>query len=219
MKVVLLDVGGVIRDLRPSYEAFIKALQMSGVRLGNFGYEEYRSLRCIAESTKEFVELLLERRNIRDDDLVERVVREYRKIYYSPEFRRRLFPWAKEALYLLKTAGLSLGIVTNSSRKTVEKDLGDLINLFDVVVGREDAKIKPNPDGILAALSTTGHSRDEAVYVGDSKIDALAARGAGVLSIGVETGFCDRERLERYFDRVYRDLFVFAKEIIRSADR
>jgi phosphoglycolate phosphatase len=48
---------------------------------------------------------------------------------------------------------------------------------------------KPDPHGALALLDENGVRADEAVMIGDSEIDVLTARNAGMYSVGLTYGF------------------------------
>lgn len=63
-------------------------------------------------------------------------------------------------------------------------DLGDAV---DAVVGRDTVETrKPDPEPLLATVDRLGVSPAEALFVGDSRRDALAAERAGVDFLGVE---------------------------------
>ena len=55
---------------------------------------------------------------------------------------------------------------------------------------------KPNPDGVLLVLEKLGIKKEKAVYVGDSEVDCITARNAGVDCIGVTWGFRSAETLK-----------------------
>ncbi len=62
--------------------------------------------------------------------------------------------------------------------------------LFDVVLTGSDAeRLKPAPDLLRLALERLGVSAREAVMVGDSSNDALAARAAGTALMLVDGGY------------------------------
>lgn len=54
---------------------------------------------------------------------------------------------------------------------------------------------KPDPECILRVLETLRARPQEAVYVGDSEPDGMAAWAAGVPFVGVLTGVTSRARL------------------------
>ena len=70
-----------------------------------------------------------------------------------------IFPLVAEAVHALKRRGLALGIVSSKFRYRIEHVLQreDLRGDFDVIVGREDViAAKPNPEGLLTAMSALG---------------------------------------------------------------
>jgi HAD superfamily hydrolase (TIGR01549 family) len=98
----------------------------------------------------------------------------------------------------LKKSGVKVGLVSNSGSKGVKLALKkfDLDRFFDVVITRDDVKrIKPNGDCIRKALSTLGYRQNDAAYVGDSWIDVMAAKDAGVMAIAIVGGISPKEKL------------------------
>lgn len=79
----------------------------------------------------------------------------------------------------------ALGVVTARPRKDAEEFLArfELTEIFDTVVAREDAPSKPDPAPVRLALERLGVSR--AWMLGDTVDDLAAARGAGLVPIGV----------------------------------
>ena len=98
----------------------------------------------------------------------------------------------------LKKEGIKTAVVTNKMQEAAV----DIVNLFfsgliDVTVGQVDGVAqKPQPDGIYYALEKLCVSKENAVYVGDSEVDCLTARNAGIPCIGVSWGFRERSVLE-----------------------
>lgn len=63
----------------------------------------------------------------------------------------------------------------------------DLADAVDAVVGRDSVETrKPDPEPLLTTLDRLDVSPTEAVFVGDSQRDTLAAQRAGVDFLGVE---------------------------------
>ena len=75
--------------------------------------------------------------------------------------------------------------MTGRPRADAERFLADfgLADLFDTVVCMEDAPAKPSPAPVAIALDALAVQR--AWMIGDTPDDAVAARNAGVLPIGV----------------------------------
>lgn len=87
------------------------------------------------------------------------------------------------ALARLRSAGLLLGVVSNSDGR-VEQALAaaGLREFFDVVVDSGLAGVeKPDPRIFRLALEALAVSPDEAIYIGDIyEVDAIGARAAGL---------------------------------------
>jgi phosphoglycolate phosphatase-like HAD superfamily hydrolase len=81
----------------------------------------------------------------------------------------------------------------------VDIDAADqgLIDLFDVIVTRDDVRrLKPHPEPVLQAMEKLEAEADRCVMVGDTSVDVLAARAAGINSIAVLCGFGQRQDLK-----------------------
>lgn len=95
----------------------------------------------------------------------------------------KLIPGTRELLSWLREKNLRCGLVTNNSRRSVNAILVRHPLSFDVVVTREDATMKPAPDLFLLALDKLGCNASDAVAVGDTHLDAIAAHRAGIRAI------------------------------------
>jgi len=120
----------------------------------------------------------------------------------------RPLPGARELLAYLSRAGVPWAIATSgrseSARPTLET-LG-LDPKVPVVTRDMVGHAKPDPDLFLAAAERLGVPIDEAVVVGDSVWDLLAARRARALGVGLLSGGYGQDELERAGAyRVYQD--------------
>jgi phosphoglycolate phosphatase len=103
-----------------------------------------------------------------------------------------IYDGVRETLTDLHRRGISLAICTNkpegSARRLVsELGLDDMIAL---VAGGDSYPVrKPDPGHLLRPLEQLGLDRRHAVMVGDSHIDADAARDAGIPFIAVSYGY------------------------------
>ena len=60
----------------------------------------------------------------------------------------------------------------------------DLRSAFDLVLTRDEVPMKPDPAGIVKAMTTFGAAAGRTVMVGDSWLDGKAAHSASVPFIG-----------------------------------
>ena len=69
--------------------------------------------------------------------------------------------------------------------------------LFDICRGGIDGvPLKPAPDAVFAILDELGLSADEAIFVGDTKVDIETGKNADLFSVGVLWGFRDEAELK-----------------------
>ena len=86
-----------------------------------------------------------------------------------------------------KLAVLSNKPVHPSRQIVTALGLGEFF--FQVYGGNSFATKKPDPAGVEALLAEAGARPEEAMLVGDSDIDVITARNAGIWSCGVSYGF------------------------------
>jgi len=112
----------------------------------------------------------------------------------------RPFEGTREVLTELRRRGYSIAVVTSKGRELGLRGLKlcSLDDLLDSAIFLEDTRVhKPHPEPILVALERLNTSADAAVYVGDSRHDIVAARAAGVRTVGALWGPLPRTELER----------------------
>jgi len=106
-----------------------------------------------------------------------------------------------EALRELTSQGMTLGIVSTKYRYRITHILKreELLHHFDVIVGGEDVEShKPDPEGLLLALSRLSASHRDCLYVGDSVVDGELARRGGVRFAAVCSGVTESDELQRF---------------------
>jgi HAD superfamily hydrolase (TIGR01509 family) len=120
---------------------------------------------------------------------------------------RRPLPGAQDLLAFLQREGIPFGIATSGRRPEIDASLEALaVPAETVVVERGDVvRAKPEPDLFLTCASRLGADVRDCYVVGDAVWDLLAARRAGMLSIGLLTGgYGEAELLGAGAFRVYR---------------
>jgi len=92
---------------------------------------------------------------------------------------------------------LPIGVVTGRPKSDAEEVLTrfGMLDSISALVTREDARSKPDPAPVRLALERLGV--DRAWMVGDTPDDVAAARGAGVVPIGVVAPGDDPDRARR----------------------
>jgi phosphoglycolate phosphatase len=107
-----------------------------------------------------------------------------------------LMPGAREAIEGARAAGFATAVWTNNAREVSATALErfDLLSVLDLVVTRDEMRaLKPDPDGWRVIAEHFGAHHD-AVVVGDSWVDGVAAAGAGIAFVAYRTKQADLTR-------------------------
>jgi phosphoglycolate phosphatase-like HAD superfamily hydrolase len=147
----------------------------------------------------------------------ERLSRRHGELFLELLPVRRPLTGAPELLRRLHAAGVPYGIATSGVHPEIDASLEVLgVPLGVVVIDRGDVlRAKPEPDLFLACQERMGVRREDCYVVGDAVWDLLAARRAGMLSVGLLSGgYGEDELIKAGAFRVYRD----AQELLDSLD-
>ena len=104
-------------------------------------------------------------------------------------------------LETLKQQGHTLAVASNKYQAATEKIVEKLFpGIFDVVLGeRENVARKPDPQIVWDIVEAIGRKGEEAIedalYIGDSLVDADTAKAAKLPFVACTWGFCTREQL------------------------
>ena len=103
-----------------------------------------------------------------------------------------LYPGVKETLKKLDNGERRLAVLTNKPVRisgAILDGLGVGAHFFRVYGGNSFEQKKPHPVGIETLMRETGIAKDRTLMVGDSAVDVLTARNAGIPCCGVTYGF------------------------------
>jgi len=151
------------------------------------------------------------------DEETERLQQRHGELFREILPERLALPGAVELLSELRQERIPHGIATSGRRPEIDASL-DALGIADetVVVARGDVdRAKPEPDLFLTCAERIGVAAGDCYVVGDAVWDLLAARRAGMLSVGLLSGGYGEDELTRAGAfRVYRD----AAELRASLD-
>ena len=203
LKAALLDIDGTLVD---SNDLHVKAWQAAFRRHGKEIPAEALHAQMGKGGDLVVAEFLSEAERRRcgkaiEDAHVEIFVRDFQP-------HERPLPGVRPLMQRFKAEGMRIVLATSAREEEIRAHLRVLQvdDLVDSRTGADDAgHSKPCPDLFEAAL---GELRpQEAIVVGDSPWDAVAARKAGIPMLGVLTGGFRREALlSRGASAVYSDL-------------
>lgn len=218
----LFDLDGTLIDsVYQHVLAWREALEQGGIRLA-----VWRIHRRIGMSGGLFVNALLREtgRDITTEE-AERLQQFHAVAYAKLVSQVRPLPGAEQLLAHLSKTQVPYAIATSGRPESAGPSLKMLNAPPQVpVVTRDQVRYaKPDPDLFLAAAERLGVSIHNAIVVGDSVWDLLAAQRARALGVGLLSGGYGQEELERAGAyRVYQDpldLLTHLDELgIRRAD-
>jgi HAD superfamily hydrolase (TIGR01509 family) len=186
----ILDVDGTLVDTNYQHAlAWYRAFRSQGVVL-----PVWRIHRHIGMGGDQLVEALCGEQAEREHG---DAVREAEKPLYKEMIGEvEPLPGAKELLRDLKRRGHPIVLASSAKREEVDHylDLLEARELADGWTTSADVEAtKPEPDLVQAAIAKAGAG--DAAMVGDSTWDCVAAKRAGIETVGVLTGGFSREEL------------------------
>ena len=201
----VFDLDGTLVD--SVYEhvlAWREALERVGVELS-----VWRIHRRIGMSGGLLVDALLrETERQVTPDQAEQMKRFHAAAYARLSGSVRPLPGARELLRLLTELGVPWAIATSGWMESARPML-ELLGVparVPIVTRDQVAHAKPDPDLFIAAVERLGVAVTDAVVVGDSVWDLLAARRTRALGVGLLSGGYGQDELERAGAyRVYQD--------------
>jgi HAD superfamily hydrolase (TIGR01549 family) len=109
----------------------------------------------------------------------------------------KVYDGVHDLLADLKAAGQPLAIVTKSPDMVARAFIREHGWPIETVIGyHQVTRRKPDPEGLLLAMSKASASPNSTYHVGDQAQDTEASRGAGVIALGAAWGTDDRHGLK-----------------------
>jgi len=94
-----------------------------------------------------------------------------------------LMDGATELIEMLHQRGIRCALITNNSRRSVDALLERYPLRFDLILSREDGARKPDPGIFATACERLEVVPEEALVLGDTHYDAVAAHRAGIRDV------------------------------------
>jgi HAD superfamily hydrolase (TIGR01549 family) len=211
---LLFDLDGTLVDsVYQHVLAWREALEEAGIELA-----VWRIHRQIGMSGGLFVNALLRETDRRlTSEEVARLQQLHADAYKRQVGKVRALPGARDLLAYLSRMRVPYAIATSGRLEFARLTLQvlDLDPQIPIITRDQVRHAKPDPDLFLAAAKSIGVPIQNAVVVGDSVWDLLAARRARALGVGLLSGGYGQEELERAGAyRVYAD----PRDLLRHLD-
>ena len=177
---VVFDCDGVMIDSHEANRAFYnKVLAVLGLPPMGPEEESYAFMATAMEALRRMV----------PEERHHEIVDAISQVDYGSEVMPlvRLMPGFVPFMEALHAKGCRLAIDTNRTDVGIERvlDFFALPPYFEPVISASCARPKPSPEGAELILRAWGSAPGQALFVGDSENDLLAARGAGMVFAGL----------------------------------
>jgi HAD superfamily hydrolase (TIGR01509 family) len=205
IKAAIFDMDGTLID---SVDAHARAWQIA---LEHFGHKEtFEKVRSqIGKGGDQLMPVFLSKEELEKRG---KELEKYRGELFKKEYMYSIkpFPKVRELFLEMKESGIQALLASSAKGDELEyyKKLCKIDDLIDANTSSDDAeKSKPYPDIFQAALGKTdGVKPDEAIVVGDTPYDVIAAKRAGIESIGMLCGgFPEEDLRDAGCLAIYRD--------------
>jgi HAD superfamily hydrolase (TIGR01509 family) len=202
----LFDLDGTLVDsVYQHVLAWMEALDSEGIDLS-----VWRIHRKIGMSGGLFTDQLLRETGLEiTPELLARLRARHAAAYQRSSSKIKPLPGARELLDTLTKDKIPWAIATSGRMETAKPNLDALgVDPAKIpVITRDMVRFaKPDPDLFLTAAERLGFPTENAVVVGDSIWDMLAARRCRALGVGLLSGGYGQDELERSGAvRVYED--------------
>ncbi len=174
---VLCDWDGVLVDSGYNfYHAYEMVLRDEGIVIspGEIYLRE-------GEPTPRLLKAIFDQHHVPIDDAKIRELVVRRREYDAGLAERKLFPSVPRLVHQLRQGGCRVGIVTGSSRKSLERVLTEeQARWFDVIITADDAlRGKPDPEPFLLGTRALKIEAEKCIVIENAPFGIESARNAG----------------------------------------
>ena len=195
IRLLMLDLDGTIVDTIDSIREAVNATLVS------YGFptrdrEQIRT--AIGNGAKALIRRSIPEEHQHDDALVSRVLADY-DVRYGDTYDHidGCYEGMAQSLRALAERGYTLAVLSNKQDAYVKKIVSLLFpdGLVAMAQGQTDMPKKPDPTVPLQMCRELGFLPEQTAFIGDSDVDILTGKNAGMMTVGCAWGFRPEEEL------------------------
>ncbi|MBO5127595.1 MAG: HAD-IA family hydrolase [Clostridia bacterium] len=215
MKAAIFDLDGTLLDtLDDLWEAVNHTMDAHGFPRRT--RDEVRAF--VGNGVERLIELSLGIPDAQNHPDFAGIVADYRAYYAAnSEHKTAPYPGVCDLIRRLLADGIAVSVVSNKPHGATVTLCAKYFPDVTMVCGEREAegiRRKPWPDTVFKAVDDLGLTPADCVYIGDSEVDILTAKNAGMDCISVLWGFRDEDELReaggttfvRTAEELYREL-------------
>ena len=189
-KLVIFDWDGTVMD---SVGKIVNCIRQSALSLNLTPPSDDAIKNIIGLSLERAIDVLFPEQVKHQKALIEGYKHQY-SVDMTPT---PAFDDVASVLSVLQEQGIMLAVATGKGRDGLERllDQSQLRQFFSATRTSDDALSKPSPDMLYQLLQEIGVSADDAVMIGDTKIDMAMGKAANMDRIGVTMGVHNAQQL------------------------
>ncbi len=195
MKLIIFDLDGtLVNSLEDLADAANSALKKRGFPI----HETEKFRYFVGNGIPKLIERVLP-----EDKRVPVTMAEVKAdfdAYYHSHYADKTKPYAgiNELLSALKSRGYILAVASNKADEFTKAIVNSFFNgIFSIAAGSsEGIARKPAPDIVYKIMEEAGADKKNTILIGDSNVDVMTAKNAGIKCIGCLWGFRTSEELE-----------------------
>ncbi|UJJ30353.1 phosphoglycolate phosphatase [Halopseudomonas maritima] len=191
-KLVMFDLDGTLIDSVPDLAGAVDVM-LDQLGRAPAGVDKVRH--WVGNGARVLVRRALaddiEHASISEGD-TEQALALFLEAYAGDHSRSTLYPGVRPLLDALQQVGVPLALITNKPSRFVPELLAEkqLDGYFRWLVGGDTLPVqKPDPAALNWVMQQAGVVAGQALFVGDSRSDVLAAKAAGVPVVAVSYGY------------------------------
>ena len=198
-KLLIFDLDGTLADTIYSIRHAVN------LAMEHFGYPErsYEEVRlAIGDGARLLIKRSLPTEVSEDEELVSAVLAYFEKMYDVTYLEAdKCYDGMSQTLARLRERGYEIAVLSNKQDTYVRMIVERIVEkgVVSLAMGqREGYPRKPDPTVPKSIADTLGYPYESTVFIGDSEVDVLTAKNAGMMSVGCSWGYRGRAVLEEY---------------------